>query len=293
MYKKIILIIVFIVSIFLFCGCYNENLNLEIGLQFTDTFSLDYQTVTREIVLVFPDGSEDVISKVIIQARSEGWRVSSGPGSSLHYGEIKYKNNDVSVQMDDEIISGEILRAKKTFNVNDKNHKYIFTQLFGPYYYHTENDNNLYTKGYLNAKSIKYQMRQQFVYYLTENGIDYSIANEFIGNVKIAYPISWRIILPTNTVKSNCGEVSTLIQSEENKNIMLVQHQMYEGEFLAQFPLYIIWEKWPQPQPNYIFAIVFFIIIVGLVCLFVNYIIKQNRKNKIKNLMSIRKEEAQ
>jgi hypothetical protein len=91
-------------------------------------------------------------------------------------------------------------------------------------------------------------------------------------------------------VESNCGKVSTVIQSEENENVMLVQHQMYEGEFLAQFPLSITWEKWPRP--NYVFAIIFFVVI-GSVLWFINYVMKQNRKNKIKNLMNTRKNKGE
>jgi hypothetical protein len=202
MYKKIMLFFVCIILIFSLCGCYNENLNLEIGLQFTDTFSSDYQTITREVVLVFPDGSEDVISKAIVQTRYEGWKVHSGPGSSMYYGEDEY-GDDFTVRMDDEVISGEILRAIKTFDISNREHQYIFTKLFGTYYYHNEINDRLYTKGYLNAKNIKYQMKQQFINYLTQNGVDYKIANDLIGNVRIAYPISWRVILPTNMLEGD------------------------------------------------------------------------------------------
>jgi len=203
-----------------------------VGLVIIDEFLPSCREVHREVLLVLPSGtqSEEALSRMLVQAQSEGWHTTGGPGAAAAIGDRYQYSRTLSLTLDASTHSGEVMSARKKFWVDTNRHTGRFTTLFGPYYSADHDDNRHSVTGSIYAKGIWQALYNEAYRHAQSQG--YSTDSI---SVSFDYPVMWEIICPATNATASRGVV------EPCGHKSLIETKMYGPEFLAQMPITLHW----------------------------------------------------
>ncbi len=265
MLHRLCTVVVGLLLALVLCGC--QDSRVEIGLMIIDRFSPGAQGLEREVVLILPEGDagQDVMSRLLVQAQSEGWITVAGPGAAQSIGDHYQDTGRLSHELNATELTGEVMSARRAFAITQQADAGVFTALFAPAYRVGDGGHGKHSAtGHIAANAIWRAIQAESARYLTSRG--YSAEQLAVG---FQYPVAWTIICSGRDVTTTRGKVHTYGREA------LVQTNMYGPEFLAEMPITVEWR-----EPSYVGHIMILAVVLAALAGAVLYIAARSRAGR-------------